>query len=489
MTELHELSARELRHLLGEGELKPSEVTTHYLERISALNPTVHALVTVTAEAAAARADELDRMASSETRPTLEDQPLWGMPFADKDLNDRAGVRTTYGSAAFENHVAASSSPIVSDMDAAGGISLGKTNVPEFGMPSYAENRLREGFPRNPWDLGRDPGGSSSGAAVAVATRLLPFAPGNDGGGSVRIPAAACGLVGLKPTRGLVPGEPGLGALAGLPTGGPLARTVEDAALLLDGMCVGKSRYALRALAREGNGTYSEGLSTPVASLRVGWNLWSPWAEKYEIEVDPEYLSVFELTKELLARLGHEVVHVQPRSADGYVDAFRAVWMAGAASLPLTDQQLSQVEPLTRWLVKAGRRRSAAELARALATLAHFETRIIEDYADYDVVITPALGQLPRPIGWYDQEDGDRNFTQQCQFTPFTSYLNVAGLPAISLPAGQTIIDGVAVPIGVQAIGRPGDEMTLLRLGRQLQEESGWVQRKAPEPEPDTWRI
>lgn len=487
MTELHEYSANELREMLAARQVRPSELAEHFLERIDSLNPKIHALVAVTPELAIERAKSLETQADRTGIPSRLDQPIWGLPFADKDLDDRAGVPTTYGSVAVSmmGMVPQVSSPVVEDMDRSGGVSLGKTNVPEFGSPCYAVNRLPGGYARNPWDLDLDPGGSSSGAAAAVASRMLPIAPGNDAGGSIRIPAAATGLVGLKPSRGRVPGLPGTGSLAGLPTAGPLARSIDDAALLLDGMLQGPHRYATRAPwppYMSENGSFLDAANLPIPRLRIGWNTFSPWAEQYEISVDSQVMKVFEDTLELLKSLGHRVEEARVTPSTGYVDAFRSVWMAGAASIPLPDEALDYVEPLTSWLIKTGRGCPAAELPAGLARLAQFEAQIIADYAPYDVVLTPGLALTPRPANWYSEEDGNLNFIQQCQYTPFTSYLNVAGLPAIALPVGQGIseISGSTIPIGVQAIGRPGDEATLLRLGKQLEEELNWQNRIPP---------
>ncbi len=470
MTELHEYTAVQQRDLLAKREIRPTDLVNHYLGRIGLLNPTVHALTAVTPDLALARAHRLEEEGANEI-PSREEAPLWGLPFADKDLNDRAGVPSSYGSRAFRGYMPNESAPIVIDMDSAGGVSLGKTNVPEFGFPAYARNLLEVGSARNPWDLDRDPGGSSSGAAVAVATRMLPFAPGNDAGGSVRIPATACGLVGLKPSRGRVPGESGIGSLAGLAVGGPIARTVADTALLLDGMCHGADRYALRAPSRRYS-SYEEAVRNPIGPLKIGWNTWSPWAQEYSIMLDPSVEQVFEETLQLAERLGHHVEKVDPGPHPTFVESFRAVWMGGAAALPLTDEMLEAVEPLTAWLVRTGRGRPAAELPAALANLVGFEASIIEEYRPYDLVLTPSLATMPVASNWFDQTDGERNFIQQCQFTPYTSYLNVSGLPAITLP-----VSGEPLPIGVQAIGRPGDEETLLRFGAQLEAELRWEDR------------
>ncbi len=479
---LADKSALELRQLLELRELSPREVVDHFLEISLQLNRALSAFTVITADAARQRADELT---AQKERPTRLAQPLWGLPFADKDLNHREGLVTTFGSAAFPNFVAPNSSPITQDLDAAGGVSLGKTNVPEFGFPSYGYNELPTGYAKNPWDPALDPGGSSSGAATAVAARMLPLAPGNDAGGSVRIPAAATGLVGLKPSRGRVPGESGLAGLAGLPVGGPLAVTTLDAALLLDAMVSGPHRYSLRAPQppyMADSGSFVDAAQLPVPRLRVGWTTWSPWGTHYGTSVDDQATEVFEDTLEMVRQLGHRVQEVKPRPFPNYVDAFRAVLMGGAAGLPITEDMLPNVGTLTAWLIEKGRRQDPAALPAALASLSEFEAQVIADFAPYDVVLTPALAQTPRPPSWYSQVDGEANFAQQVEYTPFTSFVNVAGLPAISMPVGQGVseITGATVPLGVQGIGRPGDEATLLRLSYQLEQQVDWQRRVPP---------
>lgn len=485
MTELHDLAAVDLRRLHADGEVSAAELADHFLARIERANPRLRAFVTVTPEAAREHAAALDaeREAAPAAAADLESAPLRGLPFGDKDLVDRAGVQTSWGSVVGLGNVPAESARLVRDMDAAGGVSLGKTNCPEFGFPAYTENRIGEPA-RNPWDLDRTPGGSSGGAAVAVAARLLPFAPGSDGGGSIRIPAAACGLVGLKTSRGRIPGGGAVDALAGLPVAGPLARSAADAALLLDGM-VGPRSHEGRAAdpfaltAPGGERSYLralEGASRP-RGLRIGVSRWSPWRERMEIAVGERAERALELAVERLAAAGHEIVEApEPPAWQGYSEAFRTVWQAGGAALPLPEAALAHVEPLTRWLVGVGRERTAAELAQALAWLSAFEARVIAAYAEFDAVLTPMLADAPPALGAFDPEDGERNFEQQCQFTPFTSYVNVAGLPAISMP----VLEADGLPFGVQAIGRPGDELGLLVLARELERELEWSSRLAP---------
>ncbi|GAB3292201.1 amidase [Pseudoclavibacter terrae] len=477
---LHELGAMRQRELIATGELSPVDLASAYLRRIDADAGRSGAFITVTHERALDRALRLEQDPQARSwRVDRRSAPLWGMPFADKDLEPRAGVPTTFGSRAFADHVPEVSSPLVETMDAAGGVSLGKTNTPEFGLPAYTENAVAAPAV-TPWGSGLGAGGSSGGAAAAVAAGLLPFAPGSDGGGSIRIPAAACGLVGLKPSRGRVPDGSGVGSLAGLPVAGPLARTTADAALLLDGMIARRAdgdqadRSALTAPA--GERSYVDALEMPVRRLRIGFSTWSPWSTHYAIDLDDEVAEVFEATKEHLARLGHELLPSTPVDAPEYVDAFRTVWQAGASTIPLEGEALEALEPLTRWLVGVGRTKSAAELAAALASLGAFERSIIAQYSEFDVVLTPTLAMTQRPLGWFDAADGERNFEQQCQFTPYTSYVNVTGLPAITMPAGSAR----GLPVGVQAIGRPGDDATLLRLSMELERELDWPRRYPP---------
>lgn len=474
MAQPYELTALEQFRLLNSGELGVVELTEHYLERIERLNPVVGAFSTVT-EAAA-----LQRAARLQLRPERS-AALWGLPFADKDLVRRAGVRTAFGSRVFAEFVPDVSDEMAEVLDDAGGISLGKTATPEFGLPSYTEN-LADVLPaRNPYDLMLGPGGSSGGAAVAVAAGLLPFAPGSDGGGSIRIPAAACGLVGLKPSRGLVPAGSGIASLAGLAVSGPLARTVADAALLLDGMIARKKsqidhHYALRA-PDSSDGSFLGAAIRGEGRFQLGVLTDSPWSADYEITIDPEATGVFEQALTALDVLGHGLERISLEPSPEYAKAFRAIWQAGATGIPVAPADEARLEPLTLWLIRRGRELSAQELAAALATLTAFERSVIRQFSSFDAIITPTLAQTPRPLGWYESEDGELNFAQQVQYTPFTSFVNVSGLPAITLPVGET---ASGLPMGVQVIGRPGGEATLLALGVQLERRFRWDLRHPP---------
>ena len=471
MPAFHDLSALEQLNRLRRGELSPRELVDHYLDRIERIDSGENGLgafVEVTADAARARADAIGGLPKA--------LALWGLPLADKDLVDRAGVPTRYGSRAFADHVPDASDDLVEVLDAAGAISLGKTATPEFGMPSYTEPAA--GRPaRNPYDPTLGPGGSSGGAAVAVAAGLLPVAPGSDGGGSVRIPAAATGLVGLKPSRGRIPASPGFTNLGGLGVAGPLARTVTDAALLFDAMLGdGRLDYATRAPSWDG-GAYLNAAVRGEGRFQLGVTTSSPWETAYELVVEPEAQDALRAAREHLDAIGHGLEEFRLEPEEDYAAAFTTLWQGGAAGIRLEGEQLDQVEPLTRWLVETGRRLGARELAAALGWLTKYERRVIRQLSRFDAVLTPTLAMTPRPIGWYDAEDAMRNFGQQVQYTPFTSFVNVCGLPAITLPVHVT---DAGLPMGVQLIGRPGGEDVLFSIGAQLERRIAWQELHPP---------
>ncbi|QNO38492.1 amidase [Protaetiibacter sp. SSC-01] len=471
MFELHHLTAVEQLDWLRRGEVTARELVEHYLARIARLDPELGAFALVDADAALRRSDEVAALPHA--------LALWGLPLADKALLARAGRETTFGSRAFAGFVPEESDELVSVLDGAGAVSLGATASPEFGFPSYTEPLA--GRPaRNPYDLALGAGGSSGGAAVAVAAGLLPVAPGSDGGGSIRIPAAATGLVGLKPSRGRVPAASGFSSLAGLVQAGPLARTVADAGLLLDALAAPPGTRASWATVppnEGGDGPFLAAATRGEGRFQLAVTFDSPWATAYELTIDPGARAAVELALAELDALGHGVEELRVPDEPGYASAFRAIWQAGAATLPLDDDRLALVEPLTRWLVDQGRALGARELGEALDWLAGFERRTIARFAPYDAVVTPALALTPRPVGWYDADDGEENFAQQVRYTPFTSFVNVSGLPAITLPVSVTD-DGL--PMGVQLVGRPGGERTLLAIGAQLERRLGWQRRHPP---------
>ncbi|PPG49328.1 amidase [Rathayibacter sp. AY1E9] len=473
MFELHHLSAQEQWDWLQRGEVTPLELADHYLARIERWNGELGAFATVTADRARERASSLG------TGPGTA--PLWGLPSGDKDLWRRAGVRTASGSRLREHHVPTASDEIVEVLDAAGAVSLGKTAAPEFGMPSYTETLI--GPPAvTPWDIRLGAGGSSGGAAVAVAAGLLPFAPASDGGGSIRIPAAACGLVGLKPSRGRIAALSGIGGVGGLTVAGPITRSVADAGLLLEGMLERTNgrlpqRWSLGAPG-DGDGSFLGAAVRGEGRFQIGVLTDSPWDEEYEIALAPEARAALDEGIAALAALGHGLEEASLPPSAAYPAAFRTLWQSGAATLPVEGADLDLLEPLTRWLVEEGRRRSAREIVEAASWLSGYERAVIAAFSGVDAVLTPSLAMTPRPVGWYDLEDPERNFEQQCLYTPYTSFVNVSGLPAITLPLSTT---EEGLPMGVQLIGRPGGEATLLAIGAQLERRARWQRRHPPQ--------
>ncbi|MFJ3033793.1 amidase [Curtobacterium pusillum] len=477
MFELHHLAAQELWDWIRRGEATALEVTEHYLDRIARLDPALGAFVTVTADAARDRAGHLgDRVPTS--------RPLWGLPSADKDLYDRAGVPTRNGTASLPLRPAGADHPLVAAFDAAGTVSLGKTTSPEFGMSSSSETRF--GVTRNPYDTSRAPGGSSSGAAVAVAAGMLPAAVGSDGGGSVRIPAAANGLVGLKPSRGRVPSMPGRSGVGGLSVAGPLTRNVADAGMLLDALVAptglpSPQPYAL-VTPDVGEGPFTAAAVRGEGRFVVGVLDGSPWDDTVDVVVDPAVRAAVETAVRVLGEVGHGVEDVaMPRAP--YADAFRVAWESSAARLPMVPGiDLAELTPLVSWLVARGQALTGTQVLDAMTALDTFSAALIGTFDRFDAVLTPTLALTPRPLGWYG-DDPEEDFRRQCAYSPWTSMANVAGLPAITLPVGVTEDghpDGAGLPMGVQLIGRPGGERVLLAIGAQLERRLRWQRRHPP---------
>ncbi len=456
MSQLHDLTALEQGAAIRAGEVSSAELVAHYLERIDRLDGDLGAFVTVTPPVSVATGEG----------------PLAGVPTAIKDLQATADVRTTFGSAVFADYVPQVSDELVLRIEAAGMPSLGKTSTPEFGSPCYTEP---EGLPPavTPWDPARMAGGSSGGAAVAVAAGLAPVAQGSDGGGSIRIPASCCGLVGLKPSRGRVSAAPMYGEITGLATAGSLARTVRDAAAFLDvmaGPAVGDPAWApppsssfLSMCDREPGRLRIGRLATPVIA---------------EADVHPECLRAWEAASALLESLGHEVVDIEPPMPREAVPVFETCWAVltalSTASLPAD----APIRPLTRWLGDRGAAVSGPEFGLALGELRRIAARALIAVSAYDAVLTPTVAQPPLPVGALrDDADPEADFEAQKCFTPWTSMWNVTGSPAISLPLHQ---GAEGLPVGVMLATAPADEATLLSLAAQIEAAAPWHERHPP---------
>lgn len=477
MAEIHELSAVELRDALRTGELSSRQATGHFLDRIAAENPQLGAFITVTAEQALLDATMADDSHARAARDGTGVGLLHGMPVAFKDLTDVAGVVTTHGSAALDHKPALADGALVATLKGAGVVSLGKTQVPEFGLTAYSENRIAPPS-RNPHALSRSSGGSSGGSAAAVAAGLVPFAPGSDGGGSVRIPAAACGLVGLKPGRGLVPAGESTGDPAGLVVSGPLARSAADAALLLDAMVPGTD---------PGHGktapSYLELTAQDSPRLRIGVSLDSPWQTIFPFTPEPAALDALAEGIRRLEAAGHETSEASIRYDNRYPGAFTTAWTAAVGDARITPQREALLTPLTRTFRLRAQQRGPAKLAESLGFLRQFQRDTIAQYAAWDLMLMPALAQTPRPVGWFTGAahgdgywpaaewagDADGDYRKQCEYAPWSSMVNVCGLPAISIPVHWTGgATGAGLPMGVQLIGPMGSEALLLQLAAQL---------------------
>jgi amidase len=467
-TQLHDLTALEQAAAVRAREVSPTELVEHSLARIEALDAEIGAFITVTpdrARAAAARADQA--VVDGADLP-----PLHGVPTGIKDLNNTAGVRTTFGSAVLADFVPDVDDAVVTKLAAAGTISVGKTNTPEFGFPCYTENDVA-GPARCPWDTSLLAGGSSGGAAAAVAAGMLPFAQGSDGGGSIRIPAGINGLFGIKPSRGRVSNGPYSSEVTGLGVQGPLARTVRDAAAMLDAMAGPVTGDPYWAPPLPAGDSFLGAADRAPGRLRIGRYRDSGMPGT---DVDPEVAAAFEDASELLASLGHEVDDLPaPPLSEGVFPAFEAVWALSGTTLPVPDAAVPRLRPLTRFLRERGLALSAKDAMEAMFTLRLFSRRFLQATAGYDVLLAPICTLPPRPVGWFDADgDGAADFERNKQYAAFPAVYNVTGQPAVSVPLWWT---ASGLPIGSMLVGRPADEATLISLAAQLEEARPWRHR------------
>jgi amidase len=459
--ELAFLSATEWARRIRTRDFSSVELVQLYLDRIERLDPQLNSFVTVRGAEALADARAADEGES--------DAPFRGVPIAVKDLAATAGIRTTYSCRALADNVPDFDTAVVRRMREAGFVIVGKTNTPEFGTVAFTESDLN-GATRNPWDLSRTPGGSSGGAAAALAAGLVPIAHGTDGGGSIRIPASCCGVFGLKPSRGRVSPAP-FHALEGLSTAGPIARSVEDAARLLD----------VLAGYEPGDPWWAPPPDRPFASevgenpgpLRIAVTTDPP----IDTPVHPDCVAALRSAAALLEDLGHDVVDATPPWGESdLIDDFLVVWQVSPTLYPVDPQHFT---PLNRGLAEAAGRTSAAEYANATMRLLHAARRIVGFWNEVDVVLTPTLALPPVPIGW--QLEGVEGAIEQLRrntvFTPFTAVANLTGLPAMSLPLHGS---DEGLPIGVQAIGGPAGDAQLIRLASQLEDARPWSLNRPP---------
>ncbi|MCY9785130.1 amidase [Nocardiopsis sp. EMB25] len=475
MTQIHELPAHRLADLVRRRELSPREIAEHCLDRIERLDPTYGGFVAVSPEHVLEQARYAEKRVMRDTPDTLP--PLLGVPLPIKDLDLLAGSPTTFGSRAVDPVPAPFDDGAVAALRFAGALLLGKTNTPEFGSTCYTENDVAPPS-RNPWDTDRTPGGSSGGAAVAVSARLAAAAHGSDGGGSLRIPASACGLFGLKPTRGRISGGPLKPDLVGLSTAGPLTHTVLDAALLLDAMAGARSGDLYGAPPLPPGETFADHARRAPGRLRVG-----RYADAGSVDapVHPHVRAAYDAAGDLLVELGHEVEEI-PTPGDAHFggtfpEDFGVLWAAMASASPVDPDREHDLRPITRWLRERARATPVPDYIAACARLQRGVRSLITATEPYDVLLSPTLALPPVPIGHFDQGGPEEEFRRMTEFTPFTSVYNVSGQPSVSVPLHWSP-DGL--PIGVMLTGRMGGEGTLLSLSAQMEEARPWAHRVPP---------
>jgi amidase len=472
VTALHELTALEQAAAMRAGELSPVELCEHYLARAQRLNDDVGAYVTLAAELALEQARAAQRRLSERAEGL---GALHGVPVPVKDLEPVAGVRCTYGSAAFADHVPDADGRAARLLREAGTVMLGKTTTPELGLTAWTESAVAP-TARTPFDLTRSASGSSGGAAAAVAAGLAPVAHGTDGGGSVRTPASACGLVGLKPGRGVVSDGPAEGA-AGLASSGAIGRTVRDAAALLD-VLAARDPGAERVPGPPSGGFLTAADREP-GRLRIGRFCTPPLAD---VPVAPAVLAGYEETSALLAELGHEIVDVAPPFSPAEAVDFDPVWsvLGGLAEVPAEREAL--LAPITRWHRRQAHGVSGLAYARAVAALQRIAYDARARLSSFDAVLAPTLAQPPVPVGALrDDDDPARGFAAEKAFSPFSAPWNVLGLPAVSLPLCWASVDASPVlPIGMTLAGRSGEDAHLVGLAAQLEAARPWAERRAP---------
>jgi amidase len=463
--------ASELAEMVRAGEVSARELVEISLARIAELNPRLNAFVEVDAERALAAADEV--------KPD-DERPFAGVPIAIKNNRAVKGWRLTYGCSLMKDFVANYDHNVVRRLKQAGFVIVGTTTLPEYGILPTTEARLF-GPTRNPWDLDRTPGGSSGGAAAAVASGMVPVAHGNDGGGSIRIPAACCGLVGLKPQRGRISAAPELGESL-LSIDGVLTRTVADTAAILDvleGYEPGDATWAPPPAE-----SFAATAGRKPGALRIAATTLPPAADAV---VDPVCAQAVADAAELLRSLGHTVEEVDPPwLLEGVRELFGAVFsihislsVAYSGMVGAKEPSAEDMEPMSWAIFSMVQKMNAIEGLGATARLQGFTRRLAEFLEPYDALLTPALAERPLPLGTLDTAalEPMSTFTRSGLFTPFTPVFNASGQPGISLPLfhGE---DGL--PLGVQIVGRPAGEAGLLALAAQLEEARPWVDRRPP---------
>ena len=455
-SEIGLLPALEIRRRVLARELSPREAAEECLERIAAGDGAVRSFVTIDEAMVMAMAEDVSRRVKDGAA-----LPLAGVPYALKDLTDSAGLRTTFGSRVRERNVPMRDAAVARRLREAGGVLVGKTNTPEFGNRATTNFGLFPGT-HNPWDLSKTAGGSSGGSAAAVAACFCPIAEGSDGGGSIRIPSSCCGVVGIKPSRGRVSNSPNSNPRGGLITHGPIARTVADAALMLDVMAGAEPGDPFSAPPPQTS--FLAATAKPPDRLRIGILVTS------DKRIDPEVVAAVRNAAALLESLGH---HVEEARVDltGLGPLFRVMVEAETAAGDIDPAEFS--DPYSRWCYERGSRLTAVEYIRATEEMIRRSREIVAETVAYDCLLTPTVTLTPQPLDTFLAVT-ERVAEDDLAYIPFTYPFNISGQPGISLPLGWSK-DGL--PIGVQLVGHPFGETTIIALAAEIERAAPWQSR------------
>ena len=459
------LPATEMASLVRKREISVCELLDAHLEQIQRVNPKVNAIVTLTPEKAKEDAKKADE-AIAKGRPL---GPLHGLPVAHKDLVETKGVRTTYGSLIFKDHVPDIDALIVERLKGAGAISVGKTNTPEFGAGSQTFNAVF-GPTRNPYDLTKTCGGSSGGAAVALACGMVPLADGSDLGGSLRNPASFCNVVGFRPSPGRVPTWPTPSAWFNMTVEGPMARTVQDVALMLTAITGPDPRCPISLM--EPPEVFSRPLERDFKGTRIAWS-----RDLGGLPVEREVTSVLEEQRKVFVEMGCVVEEDEPDLTDA--DEIFRVWRAWRFELShgkLLQECRGLMKSTVVWNIEEGRKLSGPQLGQAEVKRTALYHRVRQFMERYEFLLLPVSQVLPFPV--------EEEYVREINGIPMTTYLDwmrscyyitVTGLPAISVPAGFT---SSGLPVGLQIVGRPWDDFGVLQLAYAFQEATGFWRRR-----------
>ena len=464
-TDICFLTATELGNLIRNKELSAREVMEAHLAQIERVNPQVNAIVTLLPERALAAAEAADEaLARGE-----EVGRLHGLPIAHKDLIDTKGIRTTYGSPIFKDHVPEQDGLIIERLKQAGAISIGKTNMPEFAAGSQTFNRVF-GATRNPYDLSKTCGGSSGGAAVALACGMIPLADGTDMGGSLRNPANYCNVVGFRVSPGRVPSYPEKMGWSSLSVEGPMARTVQDVALMLSAIAGPDPRAPIAI--REPGSRFAQPLARDFGGVKIAWS-----RDFGEVPVDSRVTSTLDAQRDTFKALGCIVEDGEPdfSDADEVFKTIRA-WSFAVKFAPMLDKHRDQLKEAIIWNTEMGLKLSALQIGQAEAKRTALYHRVREFMQTYDFMIFP-VSQVP-PFDITQEYVTEINGVQIPNYIDWMKscyYISSLGLPAISVPCGFTEDD---LPVGVQIVGRHQDDFGVLQLAHAFEQATEfWKQR------------